>query len=162
SRIGMAVKAGAKKPDISTESGFRQLLLDAKSIACSDSASGLYITTELFRKLGIAEQLAPKTRVIAGSPVGDAVARGDAEIGFHQISELLPVRGITVVGPIPDSVQSVTTFSAGIVAKAQSPDGARQLVAHLASSRAAETIRQTGLEPIVADEPGITVTLTGQ
>ena len=151
SRIGMAVKAGAKAPDISTEARFRQVLLDATSIAYSDSASGVYIATEMFRTLGIAEQVAHKSMKIEGTPVGDAVAKGDAEIGFQQISELRPVRGITVVGPIPDPEQRVTIFSAGIAKTARAQGAGRQLVAYLASMQAWKTVRASGLEPATAD-----------
>jgi molybdate transport system substrate-binding protein len=153
SRIGMAVKAGAKKPDISTEARFRQVLLDAKSIACSDSASGVYISTEMFRKLGIADQVTAKTTMVPGTPVGESVARGEAEIGFQQISELLPVAGITIVGALPDSVQMITTFSAGFPTASRMPAAARQLVAYLASKKAAGTIRRSGLDPIVPPLP---------
>jgi molybdate transport system substrate-binding protein len=153
SRIGMAVRAGAKKPDISTEARFRQVLLDAKSIAYSDSASGAYISTQMFKKLGIARRVAGKTKRIEGTPVGEIVARGEAEIGFQQISELLPVRGITIVGPIPDSVQMITTFSAGIATTSTAPATARQLIAFLASEHASKAIREAGLDPIVATAP---------
>jgi molybdate transport system substrate-binding protein len=153
SRIGMAVKAGTKKPDISTAARFRQVLLDAKSIAYSDSASGVYTSTEMFKKLGIADQVAAKAKMIPGTPVGEIVARGEAEIGFQQISELLPVPGITLVGTIPDSVQRVTTFSAGLSTTARVPATARQLVAYLSSKQARKTIRSSGLEPIVAIAP---------
>jgi molybdate transport system substrate-binding protein len=149
SRIGMAVKAGAKKPDISTEARFRQVLLNAKSIAYSDSASGVYISTEMFKALGIADQVAGKTQMIPGTPVGEVVARGDAELGFQQMSELLPVPGLTLVGPIPPSVQRVTVFAAGVTVTSGVQSAARQLVAYLSSEAAAKTIRRSGLDPIV-------------
>lgn len=148
SRIGMAVKAGARKPDIATEARFRQVLLDAKSIAYSDSASGVYISTEMFKRLGIADKMGGKARMIPGTPVGELVARGGAELGFQQISELLPVRGITLVGPIPDSVQRVTVFAAGLAVTSELQATARQLVAFLSSKRAWNTIRGSGLDPI--------------
>ena len=148
SRIGMAVKAGASKPDISTVDAFRRVLLDAKSIGYSESASGVYISTEMFKKLGIADQVAGKAKMISGRPVADAVAQGEVEIGFQQISEMLPVAGVTLVGPIPDGVQLVTTFSAGIAATSTSKATARQLIEHLASAQARETIRKTGLDPV--------------
>ncbi len=150
SRIGMAVRADAKKPDISTEARFRQVLLDAKSIAYSDSASGVYISTQMFKKLGIADRVAGRTKRIAGTPVGEIVARGEAEIGFQQISELLPVRGITTVGPIPDSVQMITTFSAGITTTSPVQGRARELITFLSSEHAWKAIREAGLDPIVA------------
>jgi molybdate transport system substrate-binding protein len=153
SRIGMAVKAGVKKPDISTEARFRQVLLDARSIAYSDSASGVYISTELFKKLGIADQVAGKVTMIPGTPVGEQVAAGAAEIGFQQMSELLPVPGITVVGPIPDAVQLVTTFSAGVATTARAPATARQLIAYLSSTSAHKVIRAAGLDPVAAALP---------
>lgn len=149
SRIGMAVKAGTRTVDISTEQRFRRVLLDARSIAYSESASGIYISSEMFKKMGVEQQVTGKSKMISGMPVGEAVAKGDAEIGFQQISELLPVPGITIVGPIPDAVQRMTIFSAGIAASARAPAAARSLVAYLASSNAWPTIRLTGLEPIV-------------
>ncbi len=145
----MAVKAGAKKPDISTEARFRQVLLDAKSIAYSDSASGVYISTEMLKALGIADQVAGKSKMIPGTPVGEAVARGEAELGFQQISELLPVPGLTLVGPIPPSVQRVTVFAAGVTVTSAAPAAARQLIAYLSSEAAANTVRRSGLDPIV-------------
>jgi len=153
SRIGMAVKADAKKPDISTEARFRQVLLDARSIAYSDSASGVYISTEMFRKLGIADRVAAKAKMIPGTPVGETVASGEAEIGFQQISELLPVRGITIVGAIPASVQQITTFSAGLSATSRAQATARRLVAYLCSEKARQTIRSAGLDPVVPMTP---------
>lgn len=153
SRIGMAVRAGAPKPDISTVDRFRRVLLAAKSIAYSDSASGVYISTELFEKLGIVTQVAGKAKRIQATPVGESVANGDVEIGFQQISELLPVQGITFVGAIPDAVQLITTFSAGIATTSKAEAAARQLVAHLASPNAWATIRSSGLEPAAAAEP---------
>ena len=150
SHIGMAVKAGAKVPDISTEARFRQVLLDASSIACSDSASGVYISSEMFKKLGIEGQVAGKARVVPGTPVGEIVARGEAEIGFQQISELKPVTGITVVGPIPDSVQRITVFSAGIAVGSRAAAAARQFIAFLESERAWDVVRRSGLEPAAA------------
>jgi molybdate transport system substrate-binding protein len=105
SGIGAAVRAGAPKPDISTEDALRRTLLAAKSIAYSDSASGVYIGTEMFRKLGIAEAVAGKAHMIPATPVGEIVARGEAEIGFQQISELKPVKGIDLIGPLPPDLQ---------------------------------------------------------
>lgn len=150
SRIGMAVKAGSAPPNISSESRFKQALLQAASVGYSDSASGVYISTELFAKLGIADAMRGKSTRIDGTPVGEAVAKGEVEIGFQQISELLPVRGITLVGPIPESVQLVTRFSAGIVRSSRAQDAARQLIAYLVSPDARATIQASGLEPIAA------------
>src|ERR1700712_4763914 len=102
SPIGMAVKSGAPKPDISSVDALKRILLAAKSVAYSDSASGVYISTEMFQKLGIANEMKDKARAIPATPVGESVARGDVEIGFQQISELKPVPGIDIVGQLPD------------------------------------------------------------
>jgi molybdate transport system substrate-binding protein len=148
STIGLAVRAGAPKPDISTVAALTRTLLDAKSIAYSASASGVYVSTELYKRLGIADRVATKSRRIESERVGAVVARGDAEIGFQQVSELLPIEGITYLGPLPEEVQRVTVFSAGIAANAKSPDAARALVAFLQSAAAAPVISKTGLEPL--------------
>ena len=147
SPIGMAVRAGAAVPNIRTVEGLRQTLLAAKSIAYSDSASGVYVSTELFQLLGI-EQVAAKARKIAGTPVGEIVARGEAELGFQQLSELLPVKGVTVVGAIPDEVQRMTVFSAGIAASSQNAGAGRELIAYLGSRKAWRAMRDSGVEPI--------------
>ena len=147
SRIGMAVKAGARKPDISTLEGLKQTLLAARSIAYSDSASGVFLATVLFPRLGIAEQIKDKCRMIPADPVGQIVARGEAEIGFQQVSELLPVPGIDFVGPLPDEAQQITPFSAGIVADSRVKASAKALIDYLAAPSAAPLIRQTGLDP---------------
>jgi molybdate transport system substrate-binding protein len=150
SSIGMAVRKGAARPDISTVDALRRTLLQAKSIAYSASASGTYLSTEMFPRLGIADQIKAKSQRIESARVGDIVARGDAEIGFQQISELLPIAGIEYVGPLPAEVQRVTVFSAGIATKAREPGAARALVKFLASPAAAGAITKSGLEPIAA------------
>jgi molybdate transport system substrate-binding protein len=147
SSIGMAVKAGAPKPDISTVDALKRTLLAAKSIAYSDSASGVYLSTELFPKLGIADQIKSKSRKIEADPVGGVVATGEFEIGFQQISELRPVKGIDIVGPLPPGAQRVTVFAAGIPATATHPDSAQALIHWLASPVAYGAIRKSGLEP---------------
>jgi molybdate transport system substrate-binding protein len=155
SRIGMAVRAGAAIPGIGSVAAFRSALLQAHSIAYSDSASGVYIASELFKRLGIQSEMAAKSRQIPAEPVGLVVARGEAEIGFQQMSELLPISGITIVGPIPDEVQKITVFSAGIVAKSQAQDSGRALIRYLASPAACATIKQTALDPVACDSsPG--------
>jgi molybdate transport system substrate-binding protein len=148
SSIGMAVRAGAPKPDISSVDALRRTLLQAKSIAYSASVSGDYLSMELFQRLGIADQIMGKTKRIERERVGAVVARGEAEIGFQQISELLPVVGIDVVGPLPPEVQRVTVFSAGVAVGARNPEAARALIRALASSEAAPAITRSGLEPI--------------
>lgn len=149
SAIGMAVRAGALKPDISTVEGLKRTLLQAKSIAYSASVSGDYVSTELFQRLGIVDQVASKSRRIEGGErVGAAVARGEAEIGFQQISELLPVPGIDHVTPLPPEVQKVSVFSAGVALSTRNSDGAQALIKFLASPEAAHAITKTGMEPI--------------
>ena len=149
SAIGMAVRAGALKPDISTVEGLKRTLLQAKSIAYSASVSGDYVSTELFQRLGVADQVTSKSRRIEGGErVGAAVARGEAEIGFQQISELLPVPGIDHVTPLPPEVQKVSVFSAGVALSTRNSDGAQALIKFLASPEAAHAITKTGMEPI--------------
>ena len=149
SGIGMAVRAGAPKPDISTMDALRSTLLQAKSIGYSASESGKYLTTELVQRLGIAEQVLPKSRLIGGGErVGTVIARGELDIGFQQISELLPVPGIAHITPLPPELQKVSSFMAGI--GANSPDKATGLkvIAFLGSAEAAKAITDSGLEPI--------------
>src|SRR4029450_10631400 len=122
SAIGMAVRAGAPRPDISTVDALRRTLLEAKSIGYSASVSGEYLTTELYQRLGIADQVMSKSRFIGGGDRGGAVvARGELEIAFQQMSELLPVPGIAHVTPLPPEVQKVSVFSSGVAAKAPDP-----------------------------------------
>jgi len=147
SKIGMAVKAGAPHPDISTVIALKRTLLAAKSIAYSDSASGVYLSTELFPKLGIADQIKSKSKKIEADPVGGVVATGEFEIGFQQISELRPVKGIDIVGPLPPGAQRVTVFAAGIPATATHPEVAKALIQWLASPVAYAAIKKSGLEP---------------
>ena len=151
SAIGMAVRAGAPKPDIGSVDALRRTLLQAKSIAYSASVSGDYLTTELFHRLGIADQVASKSRRIEGGErVGAVVARGEAEIGFQQISELLPVPGIDHITPLPPEVQKVSVFSAGVATISQDPNAARALIRFLASPEAAPAITKSGLEAMVS------------
>lgn len=150
SGIGVAVRAGAPKPDISSVEAFKRALLDANSIAYSESASGEYLSTELFQRLGIADQMRVKGKKIQGQPVGHAVARGEAEIALHQISELLPIPGIDYVGPLPPEIQRVTVIAAGIAAGAKETDAARALIKFLASPAAAAIITKRALEPMTS------------
>ncbi len=152
SRIGMVVREGAPKPDISSKDALRQTLLHAKSIAYSDSASGVYIERELFRKLGIEDQVKSKAKMIPRIPVASVVANGDYEIGFQQVSELLPVKGAAFVGKIPESLQSVTRFAAGIPVNAQHPKEAKALLDYLGSPSVQPTVRSTGLDTVTAHE----------
>jgi molybdate transport system substrate-binding protein len=148
SNIGMAVRAGAPKPDISSVEALKNTLLQAKSIAYSASVSGRYLATELFQQLGIADQVLVKSRRIEGERVGAVVARGEAEIGFQQISELLPVPGIDFVGPLPPEVQRTSVFSAGVAAGSTNANAARAVIRCFASPEAAGAVTKSGLEPI--------------
>ena len=148
SSISMAVRAGAPKPDISTVDALKRALLNAKSIAYSASASGVYLSTELFPKLGIADAIKARNQRIESERVGTIVARGDAEIGFQQLSELLPIAGIEIVGPLPPGAQRVTVFSAGISTGATHLDAAKALIRFLSSPAIGPAITRTGLEPV--------------
>jgi molybdate transport system substrate-binding protein len=148
SRIGMAVRAGEPRPDISNVEALRKTLPGAKSVAYSDSASGVYIQNQLFEKMGIEAQLKPKAKMIPKIPVGSVVAKGDYQLGFQQVSELLPVPGIQFVGKIPESLQSVTRYAAGIPVGAAHPREAKQFLDFLASPEAAPDVASTGLDPL--------------
>jgi molybdate transport system substrate-binding protein len=148
SPIGVAVKSGTPKPDISTADAVKRALLAARTIAYSDSASGVYVSTEMFDKLGIKEAMQGKARKIPATPVGEIVAHGDAEIGFQQMSELKPVEGIDIVGPLPDELQKITVFSAGIASVAKEPDAGKALIKFLASPAARAEIVKSGMDPI--------------
>jgi len=150
SKIAMAVKQGAAKPDISTMESFKRTVLNAKSIAYSDSASGTYLEKVLFPRMGISQELKGKARMIPAEPVGLVVGRGEAEIGFQQLSELLPQPGIEIVGLIPAEAQKVTVFAAGISATSQHPDAAKALIDFLASRTAADAVAKTGMEPVAS------------
>ncbi|WP_109483273.1 substrate-binding domain-containing protein [Paraburkholderia sp. C35] len=150
SRIGMVVRDGAQKPDIGSIEGLKQTLLHAKSIAYSDSASGVYIERELFKRLGIEEQVGPKAKMIPRIPVASVVANGDYEVGFQQVSELLPVQGAAFVGKIPESLQSVTRYAAGIPVGAQHPKEAKALLDYLASPEAQPEVTSTGLDSVTS------------
>ncbi len=140
SKIGMAVRSGAAKPDISSVDALKRTLLRAKSIAYSAQVSGEYLSTELFPRLGIAEQVKSKSRRVERERVGAVVARGEAEIGFQQISELLPIQGIDFVGPLPAQVQRVTLFSAGVPSTSRNSDGAKAFIRFIASRASASIV----------------------
>ena len=152
SQVGMVVRAGAAKPDIRSVEAFRRLLLAVNSIAYSDSASGIYLSTILFEKLGVKDQVAGKSRKVRGPPSGEPVAalvaRGEAEIGFQQVSELINVPGATFVGAIPSELQPDVSFAGALTSTARQPDAARALIRFLASPEAAPTIVKAGLTPV--------------
>jgi molybdate transport system substrate-binding protein len=149
SGIGMAVRSGSQKPDISTRAAFIDAVLRAESIGYSASASGIYLSTVLFPQLQIWDRIEPKSIRILSERVASVVARGEVEIGFQQISEILPIEGVEYVGPIPDDLQEITIFSAGITRRAQNMSGAKFLIEFLSSEGVAETIATTGLIPVV-------------
>jgi molybdate transport system substrate-binding protein len=146
SRIAMAVKAGAPNPDIATVENFKNALLAAKSIAYSDSASGVYLSTELFKRIGVYDQIKDRARKIPAEPVAKVVARGEAEIGFQPVSELRPYPGIDIVGPIPAELQVVNVFAAGLAAGAKEPDAGKALIGYLVSPAAKPIILESGME----------------
>jgi molybdate transport system substrate-binding protein len=149
SSIGLAVKAGAPAPDLSSVDGLRRTLLQAKSIAYSASVSGQYLTTELLQRLNIADQVLGKCRHIGGGVrTGAVVASGEADIAFQQVSELLPVPGIAHITPLPSEVQKISVFSAGVAASTRDASLARAVIQFLASAEAVSAIVKSGLEPI--------------
>jgi len=146
SGVGVAVRAGAPRPDISSGEALKRAVLAAKSIVYSHGPSGVYIAG-LFQRMGIAEELKSKIKQVQGEPAGAVVARGEAEIGFQQMSELLPVPGIDLLGPLPADVQQITVFSAGLHVGAKAPDAARALVKFMTAPAAVPVIRKKGMEP---------------
>ena len=151
SQVGMVVRAGAATPDIGSVEAFRNALLAAKSIAYSDSGSGTYLSTTLFEKLGVADQVAGKSRKVRGPPSGEpvaaVVARGEVEIGFQQVSELLHTPGVTFVGALPAELQPGFSFAGAIATAARHPDAALALLRFLSSPEAASMISAAGLTP---------------
>ena len=154
SQVGMVVKQGAAKPDISTVESFKKTLLDAKSIAYSDSGSGTYLSTKLFPQMGIADQIAGKSRKVrgppSGEPVANVVARGESEIGFQQVSELIHVKGVDFVGPLPAELQPGFSFAGAVTANAKEPDAGAALLKFLSSTDADPVITKAGLAPVAS------------
>jgi len=147
SDVGVCVKSGAPKPDISTPDAVRRTLLAAKSIGYSSGPSGVYLQG-MFQRMGIADEMKAKSVVPApGVAVGELVARGEVELGFHQISELLPVAGIDFLGPLPAPIQGTTVFTGGIPTGAAHPEAAGALVRFITSPEALPVIRKKGMEP---------------
>ena len=147
SGIGVAVRAGLPKPDISSGEAVKNAVLAAKSVAYSSGPSGFYLA-DLFRKMGIADQIKDKVKQTpSGVQVGEVVARGEADLGFQQVSELLHLKGIQYLGPLPSDIQHVTVFSAGLHSAAPQPDAAKALVKFLTGPEAGASIRKTGMEP---------------
>jgi molybdate transport system substrate-binding protein len=152
SLIGMVVREGAAKPDIGSVEAFRSTLLAAKSIAYSDSGSGTYLSTTLFAKLGVADQVAAKSRKVrgppSGEPVAQVVARGEAEIGFQQVAELIHVPGISFVGTLPAELQPAISFAGALTNTVREPEAANALMRFLTSPEAAPVIAKAGLLPL--------------
>jgi len=145
--VGIAVRAGAPKPDIGSADGVKRALLAAKSIGYSSGPSGVYLDN-LFQKMDISDQVRPKLKKPpSGSPVGAMVASGEAEIGFQQVSELIHFPGVDFLGPLPPDIQQTTTFTTGVHTGATAPDAARALARFLAAPSGAATIRKHGMEP---------------
>lgn len=148
--VGVVVKEGAAKPDISTVEKFKQALLAAKSVAYIDPASGgssgIYID-KLLVKLGIADQIRPKAKLKKGGLVADLVASGEAELGIHQISEIVPVKGVTLVGPLPKEIQDATIYAVALSASTKNKDAAEALIKTLHGPAAAAVLKAKGMDP---------------
>jgi molybdate transport system substrate-binding protein len=148
--IGVVVKEGAPTPDISTVETFKSALLAAKSVAYIDPASGgssgIYID-KLLERLGIADQIRPKAKLKQGGYVAELIASGNAELGLHQISEIVPVKGVVLVGPFPKEIQNTTTYAAGLSASTQNKDAAQTLIKAFSSPAAAAVLKSKGMEP---------------
>ena len=148
--VGVMVKVGASKPDISTVDAFKKAVLDAKSISFIDPASGgssgIYVE-KLLERLGIAEQVKPKEKLKQGGYVADYIESGQAELGIHQISEILPHSGVTLVGPLPKEIQNYTVYAAGIGAPTQHADAAKALIASFRGPQAEALFKSKGMEP---------------
>ena len=147
SGVAIAVRAGAPHPDIGSENAVRDAVRRARSVSCSTGPSGDYLA-KLFERWGIADEIASRlVKPAPGIPVGKLMAEGSVELGFQQLSELMFLPGIEVVGPLPPAIQHVTTFSAAVCATSSRADDARRLLGYLGSSKTAETKRRNGMEP---------------
>ena len=147
SGIGVAVKSGQMKPDISTPDAFKHAVVAAKSIAYSSGASGVYLI-DLFQRMGIAEVIKHKSKQIpAATPIGAVVASGEVEIGFQQVSELIAFPGVDLVGPLPAEIQRYTVFSAAMPASVSQPDAPKALMSFLTSAVASRAYKKMGMEP---------------
>ncbi len=146
--VGVAVKEGTAKPDLSSVDAFKRALLSANTVAYIDPASGgssgIYVAG-LLRKLGIAEDIKPKERLQAGGYVAEKVAKGEAEIAIHQISEILPVKGVTLAGPLPEEIQNYTVYAAGLSAAGRDPKAAQAWIDYLTGPAASAAIEARGM-----------------
>lgn len=146
SEIAVAVKLGVAPPDVSTAEGLRQALLKAESIGISSGASGRYLE-QLFQKLGVADQIKQKIKP-SGAQIGDLIARGDIELGFQQVTELVHAKGLQYLGPLPAEVQGYTIWSAAVHTGSKEPEAAEAFVKALSAPEAAAAIRSSGMEPL--------------
>jgi molybdate transport system substrate-binding protein len=147
SGIGIAVRAGAPRPDVGSSAALKQALLAAKTVGYTSGPSGVYMAA-LIERMGIAAEVKPKHRTVpSGGTVGTIVASGDAEIGFQQVSELVHIAGIDYIGPLPSDVQCITVFSCGLQTGAPQPEAAKALVAFLTTPAAVAVMQKHGLEP---------------
>jgi len=147
SGIYVAVRSGAAIPDISSVDALKTSVLTAKSVAYSEGASGTYLVT-MFKKIGIYDQVRPKALIAkANEPVGEKLVRGEADLGFHQLSELVPVKGIQIVGPLPPELQHITVFSGAIHSEANEPNAGKALIEFLTTPAVGQSFRKHGLEP---------------
>jgi molybdate transport system substrate-binding protein len=144
--VGVAVKAGGPRPDISTPEAYKRAILAAKSVAYSRGGSG-NLTHKAMEKLGIAEQIAAKTKRTQNIPVAELVAKGEVEIGMHQINVILPVQGADYIGPLPEGLQDYVLFSLGLLAVSKQPEAAKAFAAFAAAPENAALIRKSGMEP---------------
>lgn len=148
--VGVMVKEGAPKPDVGTVDKFKAALLAAKTVAYIDPASGgssgIYID-KLLERLGIADQVRPKAKLKKGGYVADLIVSGEAELGLHQISEIVPVKGVTLVGPLPKEIQNSTTYSAGLGAAPKDKDASVALIKALSGPGAAAVLKSKGMDP---------------
>lgn len=147
SHIGVCVLAGSPQPDLSSPERFVEAMLAAASIGYSHGPSGVHVI-ELFERLGLAERVRHKVRHVKGIPVGSLVAAGEAQIGFQQVAELMPVAGVDLLPPLPVELDKVTVFSAGIHARAATPEPAVELARFLSGVEAASVMREKGLVPL--------------
>ena len=148
SRIGLAVRAGAKKPDISTDAALRQTLLAAQSIGYSIGPSGEHFSKVIIQKLGIADQVRPKMKNVRGAPVAVGVARGEVEIGIHQIAELMPIQIAEIVGDLPADLQTTILYDTGLTTMVKHPDAANALVKYLLLPGSVPVIQKNGMNPV--------------
>jgi molybdate transport system substrate-binding protein len=145
--VGVAVRPGAPRPDLGSAEGLKRALIAARSIVYSTGPSGVYIAA-LVRRMGIFDEVASKMRQVQGEPVGAVLARGEGEIGFQQVCELLPITGIDYVGPLPQEIQEITLFTGAVHVRTRAQAPARELLAFLSGPRAAAVMQAKGLDPL--------------